>query len=68
MRLSNMIVREASENEFVIGILLSSSSSESVEASFANSSLRTVPVELLTETGQESDVGLRIRIRCLLPN
>lgn len=68
MRLSNMIVREASENEFVIGILLSSSSSEPVEASFANSSLRTVDVELPTETDQELDVHLRIRVRCFLPN
>jgi hypothetical protein len=62
-----MIVREAAKNEFVIGMLLTSSSSEAVEASFENCSLRTVAVELSAEADRESDTDLRIRIRCFLP-
>jgi hypothetical protein len=63
-----MIIREAAQNEFVIGMLLTSNRSEPVEACFDNSSLRKVAVELPTVAGREPDADLRIRIRCFLPD
>jgi hypothetical protein len=68
MRLSSLIVREASQNEFVIGMLLTSNWVQPVEASFENSSLRTVALELPTVSDRESDADVRIRIRCFLPD
>lgn len=68
MTLSNMIVRENAENEFFIGMLLSSGTAEPLQATFDHRSLRTAPVEFPAEADLQQGPGLRIRIRCFLPD
>ncbi len=68
MILSNMIVRETAENEFVIGMLLSSGVGEPVQGIFENKSLENVAVEFPVETDTQPNAEFRIRVRCFLPD
>jgi hypothetical protein len=68
MTLSNMIVRETADNEFAIGMLLTSGTAEQAEAIFDNKFQGTIAVELPVGTEGQQDFQLKVKVRCFLPN